>query len=65
MPRYLVERTGLGLDEAFHVLNMGCGLIVVVPRGSEAKALATLREAGEEAWVMGHLVGGEGVRFTR
>jgi len=63
--RFLVERTGMALEEAFHALNMGCGLIVVVPRGSEAKAIATLREAGEESWVIGHLVQGEGVRFTR
>jgi phosphoribosylformylglycinamidine cyclo-ligase len=63
--RFLVERTGIGLDEAHHVLNMGCGLIVVVPRGSEAKAVAALSESGEEAWVMGRLVQGEGVRFTR
>ncbi len=63
--RFLVERTGISHDEAYHVLNMGCGLIVIVPRGSEAKAIATLHEAGEEAWVIGHLVAGEGVRFTR
>jgi phosphoribosylformylglycinamidine cyclo-ligase len=63
--RLLLERTGMGRDEAFHVLNMGCGLIVVVPRGSEARALATLKDAGEEAWVIGQLVPGEGVRFTR
>jgi len=63
--RFLLERTGMARDEAYHVLNMGCGLIVVVARGSEAQAVATLREAGEEAWVIGRLVAGEGVRFTR
>jgi phosphoribosylformylglycinamidine cyclo-ligase len=63
--RFLVERTGIAHDEAYHVLNMGCGLIVIVPRGSEAKAVETLHESGEEAWVIGQLVAGEGVRFTR
>jgi phosphoribosylformylglycinamidine cyclo-ligase len=63
--RFLVQRTGIDQAEAFHALNMGCGLIVIVPRGSEARTLATLAEAGEEAWVMGRLVAGDGVRFTR
>lgn len=63
--RLVCERTGIGIDEAFHVLNMGCGLIVVVPQGSEQRTLDTLRECGEEAWVMGRLVAGEGVRFVR
>lgn len=63
--RWIVARTGISQDEAFHVLNMGCGMLVAVPRGSEALALATLKAAGEEAWVAGRLVPGEGVRFTR
>jgi phosphoribosylformylglycinamidine cyclo-ligase len=63
--RWILERSGTSRDEAFHVFNMGCGMLVAVPRGSEAAALKVLADAGQEAWVAGRLVAGEGVRFTR
>ena len=43
---------------------MGCGMVVVVKPGDEDRTVEALTEAGEEAWVIGRLVDGEGVRFT-
>jgi phosphoribosylformylglycinamidine cyclo-ligase len=62
--RWIVERAGLDAEEAYHVFNMGCGLVVAVAPEEAEAALAALREAGEEAWVLGCLAPGSGVRFT-
>ena len=63
--RWILARTGIDAAEAFHVFNTGCGLIVAVARAEQERALASLKASGEEAWVVGRLVPGEGVRFTR
>jgi phosphoribosylformylglycinamidine cyclo-ligase len=63
--RWVVERSGIQDAEAFHVFNMGCGLLVAVAKADEQRALKALAAAGEEAWVAGRLVPGEGVRFVR
>ena len=61
---YLIETAGMDHDEAYHVFNMGCGMIVVVDEADAERTLAALEAAGEEAWRMGQLVDGEGVTFT-
>ncbi|MGE0191913.1 MAG: phosphoribosylformylglycinamidine cyclo-ligase [Planctomycetota bacterium] len=62
--RWIVERTGIDAAEAWHVFNMGCGLVVVVDEAQADKAVAVLREAGEDAWRLGHTAAGaRGVRF--
>jgi phosphoribosylformylglycinamidine cyclo-ligase len=61
---YLIETAGMDRDEAYHVFNMGCGMIVVVDAADAQRALRALQAAGEEAWQMGRLVEGSGVRFT-
>lgn len=61
---FLIERSGMDRNEAYHVFNMGCGMVVAVDANDAEGALAALNAAGEEAWLMGRLVEGEGVRFT-
>ncbi|MDJ0522572.1 MAG: phosphoribosylformylglycinamidine cyclo-ligase [Planctomycetota bacterium] len=60
---FLIERAAMDRDEAYHVFNMGCGLIVIVDGEKAEAAVSALGEAGEEAWVLGRLVEGEGVAF--
>jgi phosphoribosylformylglycinamidine cyclo-ligase len=53
--RWLVHAGPLDAAEAYHVLNMGCGMLVAVAPSDADRALATLRAAGEDAWIAGHL----------
>ena len=44
---------------------MGCGMIVALPARESARAVSVLKEAGDEAWVLGRLErGATAVRFT-
>jgi phosphoribosylformylglycinamidine cyclo-ligase len=48
----------------FRVFNMGVGMIAVVAPERADHLLETVRGAGETAWVLGEIEGGEGVRFA-
>lgn len=61
---HLAERAGLTGTEPYEFLNMGCGLLVLVPAAEAERAAAALRAAGETAWVAGRVVEGEGVRLV-
>ncbi len=56
----LIAREG-GIDERdmFNTFNMGVGMSVVVSRADADKALAILREHGEDAYAIGEIVRGE------
>jgi phosphoribosylformylglycinamidine cyclo-ligase len=45
-------------DEMFATLNMGLGLLLVVPRAQAEDAVARLERAGERAWVVGEIAPG-------
>ncbi|HXF56266.1 MAG TPA: phosphoribosylformylglycinamidine cyclo-ligase [Actinomycetota bacterium] len=60
----VAEAAGLAPDDLFGVLNMGLGMVVVVPRGSEDRALAVAAEAGVAARVVGEVVPETGVRLV-
>ncbi len=60
---FLIEQAGMQRDEAYHVFNMGCALIVIVDGEAAEDAVAALTSAGEEAWVLGRLHEGSGVTF--
>ena len=49
----VASAAGLGLDELFGVLNMGIGMVVVVPAGQQDRALQVGRAAGVDAVVIG------------
>ncbi len=59
--RFLMEKGGLGIEDARQALNLGVGMVLVVKAGLSAEVLADLRAAGEDAWVLGALQAGRGV----
>ena len=61
----LIAKTGeIPEREMFNTFNMGVGMIAVVPTEEADKALETLRANGEDAYVLGEIVEGEGVIFA-
>ena len=61
----LIAKTGeIPEREMFNTFNMGVGMIAVVPAEEADKALETLRANGEDAYVLGEIVEGEGVVFA-
>lgn len=59
----LISRAGhIPERDMFNTFNMGVGMIVCVDRSEAETALASLKESGEEAYILGELVeGDEGV----
>ncbi|MBO7275092.1 MAG: phosphoribosylformylglycinamidine cyclo-ligase, partial [Clostridia bacterium] len=45
--------------DMFNTYNMGVGMSIVVPAAEADKALAILRECGEDAYLSGEIVAGE------
>ncbi|MEO1575514.1 MAG: phosphoribosylformylglycinamidine cyclo-ligase [Pseudomonadota bacterium] len=62
-----LQRAGnLSPHELLRTFNCGVGMIAIVPAADAAKALATLRDAGETAWHIGEVTAGDrGVVITR
>ena len=60
----LLQKAG-GIDERdmFNTYNMGVGMCVTVAEEDTDRALAILRNAGEDAYVMGSVTEGDGVVF--
>ncbi|WP_243295625.1 phosphoribosylformylglycinamidine cyclo-ligase [Geothrix mesophila] len=59
--RFLMEKGGLGIDDARQALNLGVGMVLVVKPELAGDVLARLHEAEEPAWVLGRLVKGAGI----
>ena len=56
----LLAKTGhIPERDMFNTFNMGVGMSVVVPRDQADKALAVLRDQGEDAYLLGEIVAGE------
>ena len=61
----LIAKTGdIPEREMFNTFNMGVGMIAVVPAAEADKAVETLQANGEDAYVLGEIVEGEGVVFA-
>ena len=45
-------------------MNMGVGMSIVVARADAEKAIAVLKANGEEAYVLGEIVKGDGVTLV-
>jgi phosphoribosylformylglycinamidine cyclo-ligase len=58
---FLMEKGGLGLDDARQALNLGVGMVLVVKPELAGDVLAHLHADEEPAWVLGRLVKGTGV----
>ena len=53
----LIAKTGkIPERDMFNTFNMGVGMVVVVDKNDADKAVEAVRNAGEEAYVMGELV---------
>ena len=58
----LIEKTGnISEHDMFNTFNMGVGMSIVVAKEDVEKAIAVLRVHGEEAYVLGEIVKGDGV----
>lgn len=55
------EKSGLGSEQLYNTFNMGIGMVVAVAKEDEQKTLDALKELGEDAYVIGKTVKGEGV----
>jgi phosphoribosylformylglycinamidine cyclo-ligase len=56
----LAEAGGISRPEMLRAFNMGVGMVVIAPQASAAPILASAREAGVEAWMLGRVVRGTG-----
>ena len=61
----LIQRTG-GISEhdMFNTFNMGVGMSIVVAKEDVQRALSVLKENGEDAYVLGEIVKGDGVELV-
>ena len=56
----LIAKTGnISEHDMYNTFNMGVGMSVVVPASDKNKALKTLKDAGEDAYVIGEIVSGK------
>ena len=54
--RMIAETGGIPERDMFNTFNMGVGMCLTVARGDEGAALSALREAGEDAYVIGEIL---------
>ena len=58
----LIKKTGnISERDMFNTFNMGVGMCVVVAREDADRAVEILKASGEDAYIMGEVVSGEGV----
>jgi len=58
--QWLQQQGGVSETEMRRTFNCGVGLVVCVAAEVAEPALALLREAGETAWLLGHIASGKG-----
>jgi phosphoribosylformylglycinamidine cyclo-ligase len=63
--RFIQEIGGVADEEMYRVFNMGIGMVLAVRPEDEPHALATLKEVGEKAVVIGRIEKGSGVAILR
>ena len=57
----LIQKAGdIPERDMFNTYNMGVGMSVIVDAADANRAVEVLRGAGEDAWIMGEVVAGEG-----
>ena len=52
---YVAKSGNISKRDMFNTFNMGVGLCVIVPKDEAEKALCALKEAGEDAYVLGYM----------
>jgi len=58
--RFLMDQSGLPLEDARRSFNLGVGMVLIVPGAKVPSALEALAAAGETPWLLGELVPGTG-----
>ena len=61
--RLIQNEGGIPERDMFNTFNMGVGMVAVVPQACADAALRLLKASGEEAYVLGDVVEGEGVQL--
>ncbi len=61
--KLIQEKGGISERDMFNTFNMGVGMIAVVDKNDADKALSILKENGEDAYILGEVVKGEGVEI--
>ncbi len=60
----LIAKTGnIPERDMYNTFNMGVGMSVVVKKDDAARALEVLKAAGEDAYIMGEIVEGDGIEL--
>ncbi len=60
----LIQKTGnIPERDMFNTFNMGVGMSIIVKKEDADKALSILKENGEDAYIIGEIVKGEGVEL--
>ena len=59
--RLIQKEGGISERDMFNTFNMGVGMAAVVAKKDAEKAVSVLRAAGEDAYVLGEIVKGDGV----
>ena len=54
--KLLQEEGGISERDMFNTFNMGVGMSIVVKKGQEDLALSILKDAGEDAYIIGEIV---------
>ena len=57
--KVMQQRASLSTEEMYNTFNMGVGMSITVPKEQADRALAVLRESGENAYLIGEIVRGE------
>ncbi|UQW98127.1 phosphoribosylformylglycinamidine cyclo-ligase [Rummeliibacillus sp. G93] len=61
----LLQKKGqISTHEMYQIFNMGIGLAVIVKGEDAERAVAQFKKSGEEAYIIGETVAGEGVSFA-
>jgi phosphoribosylformylglycinamidine cyclo-ligase len=61
----LIEEYGsIPHDEMFNIFNMGIGFVIALEASEAAEAVEFFKELGEDAFIIGKVTSGEGVRFV-
>ncbi|WVF68736.1 phosphoribosylamine-glycine ligase [Kwoniella sp. CBS 6097] len=62
--KWLMKAGNVEAKEMVRTFNCGVGMIIVVAQEKVEQALSSLKENGEQGWVIGQVVQGAGVQYT-
>ena len=63
--QWLQKAGHVATDEMFRTFNCGVGMVICIPDTERDQVLETLNDAGEDAWLLGHVQESEGAASVR